>query len=302
MAYGAILNQNLNAPSYAQLRASTPNNILDNSDFTHFVAQAGLGGSHGSDTYAGDRWILRNGSISGTKRSDGLGYTDIQITASSSNYCDIVQFIGNFSEIQGEPYTVILNDGNQTYFGNFTMGQQIGQLRLGSVSFYSTTTSHIILRTPKSQTNSIAWVMVLPGTYNANTIPDYVPKGYARELAQCMLYYENSWAGTSKESSTCNNFGYIYASTALDGRIGFQQLKRIIPTINFYPSGSNSAWQIYNPGSGYINIPSGNIQASFRTGYKGFIVRITKPSADGSAWNIGSGVTLNGHWEACADL
>ena len=278
-------------------------NLLDNSDFTHFIAQAGLGGSHGSDTYAGDRWILRNGSISGTKRSNGLGYTDIQISHTTGEYCDLVQLTPDYDQIAGESYTVALeNADGKRYCGNFQVGAQAGPITLGDVKFYSTPTQHLIFRVSDQKTVSLRWLLVIPGTYSLDTLPNYVSKGYARELAQCMLYYENSWAGTSKESSTCNNFGYIYASTALDGRIGFQQLKRIIPTIKFYPSGGQSAWQIYNPGSGYINIPSDNIQALFRTGYKGFVVRITKPSADGSVWNTGSGVTLNGHWEACADL
>ncbi len=172
------------------VKAATPVNILDNSDFTHFIAQAGLGGNHGNSVYAGDRWVMTDGSISGSASPDGLGFTDISISANKGSYCNLYQKLGNFSAIQGDPYTVALYDGSSIYVGNFKMGQQTGLILLGVISFYSTSGTNILLRIPQGQTASIKWVMVIPGTYTADTLPNYPSKGYAEELAQCQMYYK----------------------------------------------------------------------------------------------------------------
>lgn len=165
-------------------------NVLDNSDFTHFIAQAGLGGKHGNSVYAGDRWGMTGGSINGSASPDGLGFTDISISANKGSYCDLYQQLGNFSAIQGDPYTVALYDGSSIYVGNFKMGQQTGLILLGVINFYSTSGTHVLLRIPQGQTASIKWVMVIPGTYTADTLPNYPSKGYAAELAQCQMYYK----------------------------------------------------------------------------------------------------------------
>ena len=49
---------------YSAVRKAAPRNILDNSDFTNLVAQAGIGGNHGTIAYAADRWILDSGTVS----------------------------------------------------------------------------------------------------------------------------------------------------------------------------------------------------------------------------------------------
>lgn len=40
---------------YSAVRRAAPRNLLDNSDFTNLVAQAGIGGNHGTIQYAADR-------------------------------------------------------------------------------------------------------------------------------------------------------------------------------------------------------------------------------------------------------
>lgn len=165
-------------------------NILDNSDFTHFIAQAGLGGKHGNSVYAGDRWVMTDGSINGNTSPDGFGFTNISISANKGNYCNLYQKLGNFSAIQGDPYTVALYDGSGIYVENFKMGQQSGPIMLGVINFFSTSGTNVLLSIPQGQTVSIKWVMVIPGTYTADTLPNYPSKGYAAELAQCQMYYK----------------------------------------------------------------------------------------------------------------
>lgn len=275
-------------------------NLLDNSDFTHFIAQAGLGGSHGSDAYAGDRWILRNGSISGTKRSNGLGYTDIQISHTTGEYCDLVQLTPDYDQIAGEAYTVALeNADGKRYCGNFQVGAQAGAITLGDVKFYSTPTQHFIFRVSDQKTVSIRWLMVIPGTYSLDTLPRYRGKGYAAELQGCRMYYENSWNGTTKNAA-CQTSAFIWSASSADGVIPYKASKRIIPTVIFYPDASNAAWQIYLAGVGYVDV--GGVSTFNRTGLDSLGFRLAKASGDGSTWNMGETVTVRGHWEACADL
>ena len=59
------------------VRKAAPYNYAHNSDFTRFVAQAGVGGLHGTQAYAGDRWILDSGTVRGTANADGNGYKNI---------------------------------------------------------------------------------------------------------------------------------------------------------------------------------------------------------------------------------
>ena len=54
-------------------------NYALNADFTRFVAQAGICGTHcgGTTKFAGDCWWLASGTFSGDAREDGCGYTNI---------------------------------------------------------------------------------------------------------------------------------------------------------------------------------------------------------------------------------
>lgn len=73
------------APNAAMLGGKTPEkymnpkNLAHNSDFTQFVAQAGVGGKHGKQSYAGDRWALLSGSVTGVANENGNGYRNITL-------------------------------------------------------------------------------------------------------------------------------------------------------------------------------------------------------------------------------
>lgn len=177
-------------PSFANLREAAPVNLLDNSNFTQFVAQAGLGGNHGSTVYAGDRWVLTNGTIAGSANSNGNGYTDISITHNSGNYCDLMQKTPLYSQLEGQPCTAAVEyaDGSK-YIANFNMGQQGGAIPIGEMEFYSIPGNHFIFRVKDSETVSIKHLWAVPGTYTEETMPEYRPKGYAGELLECQRYY-----------------------------------------------------------------------------------------------------------------
>ena len=139
------------------VKAAAPINLLDNSDFTNPVAQAGFGGNHGNQAYATDRWILTTGSVS--QRDGGL------------------QLNGTITQKLEHPPT-----GPVSAFVGMASGQASISHSDGAVTI-------------TSSGGVIAWAALYEGTYTADTVPDYRPKGYAVEFAECQRYYRR-YTGT----------------------------------------------------------------------------------------------------------
>lgn len=210
-------------PTFAQLRAAAPTNLLDNSDFTQFIAQAGLGGKHGSVVYAGDRWKLANGSINGELNSSGNGYTDIVITHSNFSACYLVQRSPLYNQIAGKSCTVAIEyaDGNR-YCANFTVGNETSGKLLGQIMFFSNDSDHFNFRITGNQSVSIKHIWILPGTFTLETMPEYRSKGFGPELSECMRYYQRYDARARNLPGTSATICYPFS---------FAMPMRIVPTI-----------------------------------------------------------------------
>ena len=143
-------------PTFADLRTAAPVNLLDNSDFTNPVAQAGIGGNHGTQAYAADRWILTSGSVSHTA---GVGLTLNGAITQKLEHPPagaVSAFVGMAS-----------GSANISYSG-------------GTVTI-------------SSAGGTVAWVALYLGAYTEQTKPEYHAKGYAAELLECMRYYQKNW-------------------------------------------------------------------------------------------------------------
>lgn len=154
-------------------------NLLDNSDFraAHFIAQAGLNGLHGTTKYVGDRWISWSADAT---------FADGYITPGSP----IDQRIALNMVDLNKTYTVAfcLADGTiKVASALLTTG--VGSYAFGMHAIAES--SHVRIRL---MTNfSIRWAALYEGAYTADTLPEYQPKGYAMELAECQRYYYQSW-------------------------------------------------------------------------------------------------------------
>ena len=137
----------------ASVRKAAPRNLLDNSDFTNFVAQAGISGNHGTITYAADRWILDSGTVSYT---EGTGLT----------------LNGTIRQKLEFPPT-----GETSAF----VGMESGAASISYADGAVTITSN---------GGVLKWAALYGGVYSADTMPDYQPKGYGAELAECQRYYK----------------------------------------------------------------------------------------------------------------
>ena len=227
-------------------RKASPSNLLDNSDFTNPVAQAGIGGNHGNQAYAIDRWILTTGSVS--QRDGGL------------------QLDGTITQKLEHPPA-----GNVSAFVGMASGQASISYSDGAVTI-------------TSSGGVIAWAALYEGTYTEQTMPEYHPKGYCVELIGCQRYYRryapdgssnfilNGFVSSSTSSIVCpmqNDLPMRIKSPT----VTFDGIT-IIRGINGYETGSGSAGysnpivDLYGPGT----------NASF------FSIRFQK--TDKSAWGL----------------
>ena len=143
------------------LKYASPANLLDNSYFRYPVAQAGIGGNHGNQAYAVDRWILTTGSVS---HQEGVGLTL------------------NGTITQKLEHNPIFN-------AHAFVGMASGQ---ASISYSDGAV------TITSSGGVIAWAALYDtyeNVYSEQVLPEYHPKGYAVEFAECQRYYRR-YTGT----------------------------------------------------------------------------------------------------------
>lgn len=127
-----------------------PRNLLDNSDFLHFIAQAGIGGTHGTQAYAGDRWKLTSGTVA-ANASGGIALNGT-----------IVQVVAN-PPTTGSAFVA-------TVSGTATIAYSAGAVTITSAG------------------GVLKNAVLYEGAFTADTLPPYVYKGYAAELMECQRY------------------------------------------------------------------------------------------------------------------
>ena len=158
-----------------------PHNLLDNSDFTNPVNQRGATSYSTQWAYTIDRWYLPGSTVPVTV---GEGY----VSFSAAD-----QFTGK--AIKDGYYTAVVKllDGH-IFSGSayYTAGKRVALIaNNGFIDCYlmgdAGSGSHPRLRiqTVSGEAFSFAWAALYEGSYTADTLPPYVPKGYAAELAEC---------------------------------------------------------------------------------------------------------------------
>ena len=147
--------ENFASREYANSR--NVENHCDNSDFTQWVAQAGIGGKHGNQDYAGDRWILDSGTVTGDANANGNGYSNIKLNGT------IRQIISNPPAV-GSVFVEMVS-------GTATASYQNGEVTI--------TSNGGVIRN----------VLLCEGQYTEANRPKYQPKGYGVELLECQRYF-----------------------------------------------------------------------------------------------------------------
>ena len=204
-------------------------NLLDNSDFVHPINQRGETSKQASWVYWIDRWLSDTEKTAAQLTSGG-----IRLPATAEKNLRILQRVPLERIKKGQSYTIAAYDASGNVFcvsGVFDGEQLTGVASSGGKYWLSLnkgdnlTYWYCILDAYADIT--VKCTALYEGEYTAETLPPYVPKGYAAELAECLRYYRRITATNETFAGYCAN-GVSYCMIPL-------QTMRIKPSL--VPSG-----------------------------------------------------------------
>lgn len=155
-----------------QMKKAAPRNLLDNSDFRNPVNQRGQT-NYKNSGYTIDRWSMWIESGNGSLTVHN-GYISIMF----ENHGSIVQYLEKGVLDSSKTYTLAiktLDDGVQLKYPAYIVHGE------NTDTFYLTD-----LRNGDAM--NVEWIALYEGEYFLDTLPEYQPKGYATELAECQRY------------------------------------------------------------------------------------------------------------------
>ena len=200
-------------------------NLLDNSDFVHPINQRGETSKQASWVYWIDRWLADTEKTAAQLTSSG-----IHLPATAEKNLRILQRVPLARIKKGQSYTIAAYDASGNVlcvsgvFNGGTLtgdGLSEGKYYLSLQSGDNSTYYYCILDAYADIT--VKCMALYEGEYTAETLPPYVPKGYAVELAECLRYYRKIKANNETFSGYAAN-GVAYAFIPL-------QAMRISPTV-----------------------------------------------------------------------
>ena len=223
---------------------ATPRNLLDNSDFTHPIAQAGIGGLHGAAAYAVDRWVRTDGA---TVSADANGLkivsdktnwvAGIRQRIEAKRFADVMTLaVRGVFPVECRLYAYIgsgtVNFGTAYFKGEAAERTLILKLtKPEGLTGDEAVNLYISPDTGSTGTAAVVrWAALYEGEYTAETLPPYVPKGYAAELAECLRYYRRVTATNETFAGYCAN-GVSYCMIPLQT---MRMKPSLVPSGKFY--------------------------------------------------------------------
>lgn len=151
-----------------------PRNLLDNSNFTNPVNQRGTSSYSGNFVRSIDRWLAAegaSGSVSVKIEDGGITFT----TSGGGTVYLIQRFEKGYLDLSKQ-YTIVayMADGTVSFSGYIDTSEE--------------TMDGVNVTFPSG--SKIKCVALYEGSYTADTLPPYVPKGYAAELTECQRYFQ----------------------------------------------------------------------------------------------------------------
>ena len=215
-------------------------NLLDNSDFAHPIAQAGVNGAHGATGYAVDRWMRTSGAKV-SQAADGLKIVSdktswtagIQQRIEAKRFADVMTFAVRGIFPVACRLFVYIGSGTTNFGVAYFQGDAAERTLVLKLTKPDGLTGdevvNVYISPDTGSTGTAAvvrWAALYEGEYTAETLPPYVPKGYAAELAECLRYYRR----IKGDSQTF--VGYAASGNAY-AFIPLAQAMRIAPTVTF---------------------------------------------------------------------
>lgn len=208
-----------------------PRNLLDNSDFRNPVNQRGATSYTTAHSYGIDRWKVGDaGNMWLT--TDGPDEKNLAYTGTGDiNGSYIYQRFPTTLKA-GRTYTL----ATEFYSNNGLVALSSRATDLGEVEAsttadpsgilvftftpsadYTAEDNNTYIRIHASNTVGLRWASLYEGSYTADTLPPYVPKGYAAELAECMRYYKaiKSTAGAYGTTIDAQTGGFVTIDTGI---------------------------------------------------------------------------------------
>lgn len=215
-----------------------PYNLLDNSDFVHPVAQAGVNGAHGATGYAVDRWVRTDGA---TVSADANGLkivsdktnwvAGIQQRIEAKRFADVMTFAMRGIFPSACRVFVYVGSGTVKFAEAYFQGDAAERTLVLKLTKPDGLTGDEVVNvyiSPDTESTGTAavvrWAALYEGEYTAETLPPYVPKGYAAELAECLRYYR-------KIKANDETFAGYAANGVSCAFIPLTQSMRIAPTV-----------------------------------------------------------------------
>ena len=219
-------------------------NLLDNSDFVHPVAQAGVNGAHGATGYAVDRWMRTSGAMV-SQAADGLKIVSdktswtagIQQRIEAKRFADVMTFaVRGVFPVACRLFVYIgsgtTNFGTAHFQGDAAERTLVLKLtKPDGLTGDEVVNVYISPDTGSTGTAAVVrWAALYEGEYTAETLPPYVPKGYAAELAECLRYYRRITATNETFAGYCAN-GVSYCMIPLQT---MRMKPSLVPSGKFY--------------------------------------------------------------------
>lgn len=201
----------------AKYNFGQPYNLLDNSDFAHPVAQAGVNGAHGATKYAVDRWEVTTGATV-SQVADGLKIVSdktswtagIQQKIEAKRFADVMTFAVRGVFPVACRLFVYIGSGTTNFGTAYFQGDAAERTLVLKLTKPDGLTGDEVVNvyiSPDTESTGTAavvrWAALYEGEYTAETLPPYVPKGYAAELAECLRYYRRITANNETFVGYC---------------------------------------------------------------------------------------------------
>lgn len=215
--------------------AAAPHNLLDNSDFRNPVNQRGQQ-TYTGEEYSIDRWIISGNAAEQNTIWVDNGYIAISGGNTTENVWLVQKVPSNVMQTGSKAtfavkqnsfaYPYILNidawgtDTSITFENGVTLLYQAGEL---------------IILNGTGAPAGFNWAALYEGEYTAETLPEYQPKGYAAELAECQRYYRKSFIGSNPTDAVCSAVVHTNNAYSTSFYMGFAPM-RTTPTVQIYSS------------------------------------------------------------------
>lgn len=199
-------------------------NLLDNSDFRNPVNQRGASSVTANWGYIIDRWATPAASEATpiSVSSNGVKLQNAKGTSTMS----LRQLIENVpngrytaaADINGTVQIRVFTVTNGTISNASSTRSPEGQV----YTDFSDSMLRFYVQAFEGHDVTSKWAALYEGEYTAETLPAYVPKGYAAELLECQRYYQTVSTQTPALVVSSTNRAYI---------CNFRQRMRATPTV-----------------------------------------------------------------------